>query len=113
MNTYIIPGLIREVEQAVSQVWELPVERIKARTRKREVVEARQVSMWWRANHTGDTMARIGDMLGGYDHATVVHARKTVEILKENDKYFREKFNRVVNIMQAQRKIKIKHDEPE
>jgi len=99
MNAYIRPGLIRDVEQAVSLVYELPVERIKARTRKREVVEARQISMWWRERNTRDTLSRIGELLGGYDHATVLHAVKTVNNLIDTDKHFKHRVMRISNIM--------------
>lgn len=113
MNVYVIPGLTNEVEQAASQVWGVPVEAIKQRSRKRELLEPRQVSMWWRVRHTRDSLSRIGELLGGYNHSTVINACNQVSNLLETNKQFREMVRMVLKIMAANRKNKrkaLRHD---
>ena len=62
---------------------------MKSKTRKREIVQARQVAMYFSKNLTKSSLATIGSQIGGKDHATVLHACKTVNNLVETDKTFR------------------------
>jgi hypothetical protein len=55
-------------------------------TRKREIVQARQVSMYFAKMKTLHTLSIIGSYNGGKDHATVLHACKTITNLIETDK---------------------------
>jgi len=82
-----------DIDEIVSESFGVTVERMKAkdRKRKREEVEARQFAMWWREQNTKESQESIGDRYGGRDHATVIHARKTVNNLMETNKVFREK----------------------
>ena len=62
---------------------------MKSKTRKREVVQARQIAMYFAKQMTKASLASIGAHCGGQDHATVLHACKTVNNLMETDKQFR------------------------
>jgi chromosomal replication initiator protein len=53
------------------------------------VVQARQIAMYFSKNLTKASLANIGAHLGGKDHATVLHACRTVNNLIETDKRFR------------------------
>jgi chromosomal replication initiator protein len=67
----------------------LPIELLKSKTRKREVVQARQIAMFFAKNMTKSSLATIGMHCGGKDHATVLHACRTVNNLMDTDKRFR------------------------
>jgi chromosomal replication initiator protein len=69
------------------------VERLNTNTRKREIVEARYISMYFSKQKTRHTLDYIGESIGGKDHATVLHACKTVNNLMETDRKFREKID--------------------
>ena len=56
--------------------------------RKRELVVARQLFMVLLEKYTNKTLAHIGGLLGK-DHATVLHAKKTIKDLVDTDKSFR------------------------
>ncbi|MBQ7532652.1 MAG: chromosomal replication initiator protein DnaA [Bacteroidales bacterium] len=58
-------------------------------TRKRNVVQARQLSMYFAKKYTKASLNIIGEQCGGKDHATVIHSLKTVTNLLETDKQFR------------------------
>ena len=62
---------------------------LKSKTRKREVVQARQISMYFSKKMTKSSLASIGAHCGGKDHATVLHACRTINNLVETDKQFR------------------------
>jgi chromosomal replication initiator protein len=77
------------IQKIVSDYFSLPLELLKSKTRKREVVQARQIAMFFAKNMTKSSLASIGLQCGGKDHATVLHACRTVNNLMETDKKFR------------------------
>ncbi|MFN4234887.1 MAG: chromosomal replication initiator protein DnaA [Bacteroidia bacterium] len=89
-----VKNTVREVsidyiQKVVCDYFNLPIELIKSKTRKREVVQARQIAMYFAKNMTKSSLATIGMHCGGKDHATVLHACRTVNNLIETDKRFR------------------------
>lgn len=77
------------IQKVVSDYFDLPIELLKSKTRKREVVQARQIAMFFSKKMTKSSLANIGAHCGGKDHATVLHACRTVNDLRETDKRFR------------------------
>ncbi len=80
---------IEYIQKIVCDYFDLPIEMLKSKTRKREVVQARQISMFFSKKMTKSSLANIGAHCGGKDHATVLHACRTVVNLSETDKQFR------------------------
>ena len=81
---------IEYISKVVCDYFKMPVESIQTKTRKREIVQARQITMYFSKNLTKYSLASIGAQIGNKDHATVLHACKTVSNLKETDKNFRQ-----------------------
>ena len=77
------------IQKVVCDYFDLPIELLKSKTRKREVVQARQIAMFFAKQLTKSSLASIGAHCGGKDHATVLHACKTVNNLIDTDKRFR------------------------
>lgn len=77
------------IQKVVCDYFELPLELLKSKTRKREVVQARQLAMYFSKTLTKSSLSHIGLHCGGKDHATVLHACRTVNNLIETDKKFR------------------------
>lgn len=67
----------------------IPIEVFYSKSKKREMVQARQLAMHFAKKYTKCSLAAIGQQCGGKDHATVIHALKTVANLLETDKQFR------------------------
>jgi chromosomal replication initiator protein len=62
-----------------------------SKTRKRQIVQARQIAMYECRSLVGNcSLSTIGAQLGGKDHATVLHACTTVQDLMATDKLFRQ-----------------------
>ena len=78
------------IQKVVCDYFDLPIELLKSKTRKREIVQARQISMYFAKKMTKSSLANIGLHCGGKDHATVLHACRTVNNLSETDKHFRK-----------------------
>lgn len=77
------------IQKVVCDYFDLPIELLKSKTRKREVVQARQIAMYFAKKMTKSSLANIGMHCGGKDHATVLHACRTVNNLNETDKQFK------------------------
>ena len=81
---------IDKIRHTVCGHFGLSIDAIQSKTRKREIVQARQIAMYFSRNLTKHALALIGAEIGGKDHATVLHACKTVEDLYDTDKAFRQ-----------------------
>jgi len=77
------------IQKLVCDYFEVPEHLLKSPTRKREVVQARQISMYLSKGLTKSSLKTIGAFFGGRDHSTVIYACQTVEDLIQTDKKFR------------------------
>jgi chromosomal replication initiator protein len=77
------------IQKIVSDYFNIPVDVINSKTRKREIVQARQIAMFFSKKYTKSSLATIGIHCGNKDHATVLHACRTVNNLLDTDKQFR------------------------
>ncbi len=77
------------IQKVICDHFELSVDKIHSNTRRREIVIARQLAMFFAKKHTKNSLAAIGAQCGKRDHATVLHACKTVSNLIETDKAFK------------------------
>ena len=78
------------IQKAVCDYFEVPVEKLKEKTRKRQVVQARQLSMYLSKNFTKHSLKAIGKHFGGRDHSTVIHSCQAIQNLMDTDAKFRE-----------------------
>ena len=81
---------IDQIQKVVSSYFDLDVATLQSKTRKRHIVQARQLAMFFAKRMTKASLASIGSQIGKRDHATVLHACKTVNNLTETDKQFRK-----------------------
>ncbi len=81
---------IEYISKVVCDYFSMTVDALQAKTRKREIVQARQIAMYFSKSLTKYSLASIGAQIGSKDHATVLHACKTVNNLKDTDKNFRQ-----------------------
>ncbi len=79
--TYIINSVCEEMGTSQADFF--------TKSRKRNIVQARQLSMYFSKKYTKAPLITIGEQCGGKDHATVIHSLKTVTNLLETDKQFR------------------------
>ena len=80
---------IEFIQKLVCDYFTIPVDLVKSKTRKREIVQARQISMYYAKDLTKASLKTIGMHFGGRDHSTVIHACQTVNDLMETDKKFK------------------------
>ncbi len=92
---------IENIQKMVCDYYHVAYERLLTKTRKREVVLARQITMYFAKKFTKQSLKTIGDHFGGFDHTTVIHSCQTVENLMETDPEYKE------NLMEIQQKVQM------
>jgi chromosomal replication initiator protein len=80
---------IKKIQEIVCRYFNLDEALIHTKSRKREIVQARQITMYLAKKYTEASLSHIGKVVGGKDHATVLHSYKTVINLLETSKAFR------------------------
>lgn len=81
---------VENIQKMVCEYFHLPYDRLLAKTRKREVVQARQITMYLAKKFTKSSLKNIGEHFGGFDHTTVIHSCQTVVNLMETDNEYRD-----------------------
>lgn len=71
--------------KSVSDFYNLPLQDITKRSRKKEVVRPRQIAMYLMREETKSSFPEIGQRLGGRDHSTVIHAYEKIKLEEENN----------------------------
>ncbi len=80
---------IDHIQQIIADYFNLDIQSLQSKTRRRNVVQARQLAMFFAKKYTKNSLTTIGSQIGQRDHATVLHACKTVENLVETDQMFK------------------------
>lgn len=97
---------VEYIQKLVAEHFTLPVEKLQGKTRKRQVVIARQLSMYLAKNLTDKSLKAIGETFGGRDHSTVIYSCRTVQDLMETDAIFHD------TVAELEKKIKLSlHDQ--
>jgi chromosomal replication initiator protein len=81
---------IEGIQRSVCEFFDIAEDLIRAKTRKQEVVNARQIAMYLAKELTNSSLKTIGLHFGGRDHSTVIHSYQTVEDQLRTDEKFTE-----------------------
>ncbi|NDV79855.1 chromosomal replication initiator protein DnaA [Dysgonomonas sp. 511] len=81
---------VEVIESAVCEFYDVKPELIHTASRKRQIVQARQITMYLSKSYTEMSLAQIGALIGKKNHATVLHACRIVKEQMEVDKVFRD-----------------------
>jgi chromosomal replication initiator protein len=92
---------IDTIQKMVCDFFDVPYDKLLEKTRKREVVQARQITMYLAKMFTKNSLKTIGEHFGGRDHTTVIHSFQTVKDLMDTDLLYRE------SVMELQQKIQL------
>ena len=79
---------IKDIQKMVAKQFGLSTDILSAKTRRKEVVLARQIAMYLSRKLTDESLKEIGSRFGGRDHSTVIHACKSVERMITDDPQF-------------------------
>ena len=90
---------IDEIQNKVSNYYNLKIEDMTSSRRIRSFARPRQVAMYLSKKLTTRSLPEIGRKFGGRDHTTVIHAVKKIEQLKEENSKFDEDINLITQII--------------
>lgn len=93
-----------KVLKCVCDYFDLTRDMLMTKSRKRQIVQARQIAMYFARNYISNiSLSTIGSEIGGKDHATVLHACTTVQDLMHSDKVFRQYITDIEKIINPTR----------
>jgi len=101
VNDVRSPITVEEIQRQCAEFFDIPVDLLRAKTRKQEVVNVRQIAMYLAKDMTNCSLKTIGLHFGGRDHSTVIHAYQSVEDQMKLDTRFRD------TLQQVRKKIEI------
>ncbi len=78
------------IQQKVCEECSVSQEQLIGKSRKREIVQARQIAMYFAKQFTNASLKAIGREFGGRDHSTVIHACQTISNLMDTDMDFQQ-----------------------
>ena len=82
------PLTVDDILEKVCQHFNVTQQHVFSRSRKRDYVLVRQVSMYFAQKYTKMPASRIGQLIGNRDHSTVIHSCSAVEQRLKVDKAF-------------------------
>jgi chromosomal replication initiator protein len=86
---------IEDIVKKVSEISNVSELEIVGKSRKMEIAEARQISMFLCRDLMGLSLSNVGVYFGGRDHTTVIHAVKTIKNKIQNDERVKDQIDSV------------------
>jgi len=90
---------IENIQRVVAEYYNIRVSDLHSKRRSRSITRPRQVAMSISKELTKNSLPEIGDLFGGRDHTTVIHACKKVEELKSTDIKMMEDYNNIKRLL--------------
>ena len=91
------PLTVDDILERVCEHYHVNTEEVSGKSRKRNLVVARQVSMYLAQKHTKMPASRIGKLIAGRDHSTVIHSCEKVEERMKIDSSFCDEITTIEN----------------
>jgi chromosomal replication initiation ATPase DnaA len=99
-------GTPPDIIRAVSEYFCVTEEEMHSKSAKLHIARPRQVAMWFMRKHAGTTYMQIGQILGGRNHATVIHGIQTVQRkVRNGDRLLTRQIRDIERILQLPRKL--------
>jgi len=89
------PLTIDDIIEKVCHHYGVSQQNVISKSRKRDYVQVRQISMYLAQKYTKMPASRIGQLIGGRDHSTVLHSCSAVEQRLKVDKAFADELNSI------------------
>ena len=98
------PLTVDDILETVCHHFGVSTPAVNSKSRKRELVTARQVSMYLAQKYTRMPASRIGKLVGGRDHSTVIHSCTQVEQRLKTDRSFSDEILSIENSFKLKRR---------
>ena len=91
------PLTVDDILEKVCHHYQVSQQNIFSKSRKRSLVQVRQVSMYLAQKYTKMPASRIGQLIGNRDHSTVIHSCNAIEQRIKTDKAFSDEISSIEN----------------
>ena len=91
------PLTVDDILEKVCKHYNVETKHVSSKSRKRDLVQARQISMYLAQKYTKMPASRIGQLIGNRDHSTVLHSCNMIEQRLKIDKNFSEEIASIEN----------------
>ena len=109
-NYMTLPGLLPGIRfysflspdhiiSIVTDFLEVNKDRLTLKTRRRTIVEARQIAMYLIKKNSRLSLKHIGELFGSRDHTTVLHSINTVKNLCFSDEQYKQRLLQIENLL--------------
>ena len=92
---------VENIQKTVAEYYKVRVADLLSSKRTRSVTRPRQVAMALAKELTNHSLPEIGQMFGGRDHTTVLHACRKVQELKDSDNQLAEDYSNLLRTLSA------------
>ncbi|MFJ2324448.1 chromosomal replication initiator protein DnaA [Pseudomonas sp. NPDC087817] len=90
---------VDNIQRTVAEYYKIKISDLLSKRRSRSVARPRQVAMALSKELTNHSLPEIGDVFGGRDHTTVLHACRKINELKESDADIREDYKTLLRTL--------------
>jgi chromosomal replication initiator protein len=92
---------IDNIQKTVAEYYKIKVADLLSKRRSRSVARPRQMAMALAKELTNHSLPEIGDVFGGRDHTTVLHACRKIELLREESHDIKEDFSNLIRTLSS------------
>jgi len=90
---------IENIQKTVAEYYKIKVSDLLSKRRNRSVARPRQVAMTLSKELTNKSLPEIGDLFGGRDHTTVLHACRKIKQLTEENREIKEDYSNLLRTL--------------
>ncbi len=90
---------IENIQKTVAEYYKIKVSDLLSKRRNRSVARPRQVAMTLGKELTNKSLPEIGDLFGGRDHTTVLHACRKIKQLTEENREIKEDYSNLLRVL--------------
>ena len=92
---------VDNIQKTVADYYKIKVSDILSKRRSRSVARPRQVAMALSKELTNHSLPELGNLFGGRDHTTVLHACRKIEQLKEESHDIKEDYKNLIRTLSS------------
>ena len=96
-----LPVSVETIQRVIAQNFHTDVREMKGKTRTEAVALPRQIAMYLCLTLANKSTTEVGELFGGRDHTTVMHARDKIKGMVEKDPFFAQQFNKYIEEIRA------------
>ncbi|WP_411843075.1 chromosomal replication initiator protein DnaA [Salinicoccus sp. HZC-1] len=88
---------ITDIQEAVSSFYDIQIEEFSSKKRTKSIAFPRQIAMYLARELTDYSLPKIGEVFGGRDHSTVIHAHEKISKMLNQDEIFKQELEQIEN----------------